>query len=1038
MPLKKRKLQDVLETSEAEEQQPTRHHKADRVWTMGISECCNSYQYDEKMKQHQNYIANGKADLFEEYFKKKIEVPSKTSLLQLVTFICNGPVKERREYDHRIDEHLWEIKFAPSGVTIHSDSDDFSEDNEDDGDSVMKVYQICKANECRGMPTFGDEDDDATIVGTNHLVEHLNAIEVGSTVHFLYDYGSTTEVILKVLSVKSVDNATLCNFSSELVESKRSEKKGENEGPSKQLDASEIIHNVHAYHIPTERQIDFFYPTASKIILGEEHSLDYFTLGLCSRIKTESDTIFSTIQGKKQSSFSLIAKLSWENIDQFFTLVEEAFSVQSGPDPQMQDDKRNPGLRSDSQREISRHIFPPTPLGWCQFNKEKEENDLFEERGNSNPFRHYNSRRIFLCKREQEMREATRERITKDGNTFNFAATFPKTASQLTSGKFRWFKYQPILGRLEVGVGRASGIDFDKHHDILFPASQMLRSFDRKFKTLHDLLCEVEASWIVPNNSAMMRNLTSTPSSSPISEPLVMTTDTFLSQHDADLSPSEPLPQEPPTLSERGDAVIISNAKALHPVTSLTIAPQSKTNTSSSIVHVLYSGHKDGSICKWHLETNKMVWKKQVFKDNSESDCDSMTSDFHLVGIRGITVKEDSDGAHSVYAWSHIPDSPNNEPNEIRVLRGSNGEQYNELICEVDGDMNNHPKISCIVFSKLKYDNIWHDSIIVGFFATATTLNYDDNYTNFDLEEAEEVAHGNIMPFLGDETKETWRGHAGIIRSMAVIPDKYLVSCSEHSGHNFAEAIILWGASTPGIPLHRIDLFRKGDNVPGFGHRCKTFHPLNSLEGGIAINRNKILIGGGYGDMIVSLEIRGKDVDGSSCSSNKPTLKMIGHSHLGQRSYEDDYFKGCLVGSGNTAIISNEGCEEAWLFQMDCVGDHPFLDTDMSRRDSNGIEKLGRFEEDDKYKFKRAQSIASGKLLFSYQKVGLDNRAEGGPIALAIKGRYVVAGFQNGSIVKSSLLPVEYVDESCGSSNMHASSFLHSDSSDPHHFEDFG
>jgi len=404
-----------------------------------------------------------------------------------------------------------------------------------------------------------------------------------------------------------------------------------------------------------------------------------------------------------------------------------------------------------------------------------------------------------------------------------------------------------------------------------------------------------------------------------------------------------------------------------------------------------------------------------------------------LIGIRGIMVRESSSGEHLVYVWAHNFDSEErDQPNEIKVLNGNHGDENHTLVCEVDEDMAVHPIISCVVYCKLLYDNVWNDCIIVGLNATCACLTYNETYTDYNIEEAEDFAYGNILPFVGEEMEETWRGHKGSIRSMAVTTDGYVLSCSEHPRKYFAEALILWATKAPGVPLHRIDLYMGGSNLAK-----AMFSPLRTLQGGIAVHGNKILIGGQYGDLIVPIDIDGINEKEDGKEEKEPSLVMRGYGKLGLRYHIDDSFKGCLVGSGNAAITSNEGCEELYIFPLDSLGDNPDIVTDTRARTFEEWDKqVDEFDET----ILRARSMASGQIKFRFQKDASSkikySSNKGGPVAVAMKGRYVVAGFDNGSILKAKLLPEEFEDGTNGSSNLHASSFLHVDNCDSPHFDE--
>eukprot|EP00979_Chaetoceros_neogracilis_P013888 scaffold4149_cov224-Chaetoceros_neogracile.AAC.1 len=885
----------------------------------------------------------------------EIQVPNKTSLIDFVSMLCNGPVKERREQDHEMHAHLWDLKIIPAELSTEKSQE-----------------VVCPP----GVPYYIDRDT----LDPDTLFENLKALDLQGTLCLKYDYGSPTVVTMKVQSVSFSDLGK--EDEKHMLQLRRN--KGVpiqgtggdivKDDSQKELSQNEIS-IIPAHDLPLSKQIDVFYPEFSKAIIdnSDYDEVRAFTLGLSKRVDCETDTTFSTMELYGIDD-AFDARLPWDNMDDFLDVAEEVWSK-----------------KVSRRGKTTRLISPPTADGKESYDEQKEWYESL-----SGFLRRLNGDRVFLRKSREEIENARNEKKKTEGkDVFDFATTFPRTAGQLTSGKFRWFRYE-THGLLKVVVGRGLGINHRTMKE-----EQTLRICKRKFASFHELLCAVEASWVYPGSCS-----TSSP-------PQYLSTDTFLPEYDADVSPSNPRPVAPPILSKKDDSIDISKAKVLAPVTALAIAPEGETTT------ILYSGHRNGEVRKWNLETNKQIWKKQVFQHPDES------YDTFLLGIRGIAVQELPSGEHLIYTWSHTYDSIEcNLPNEVRVLNGRNGQSHHVLKCQVDCDMDRHPLISCVIFSKLMYEDVWDDVVIVGLKVTCECLTYNENYTDFVLEEAEDFAYGNILPFVGEEVEETWRGHNGTIRSMAVTPDRYIVSCSEHN-HGFAEAIILWSAKTPGEPLHRIDLF-KGNLC----HGCLS-PPLRSLQGGIAVHGNKILIGGEYGDMIVPIDIVGIDEGGDK----KPSLDMRGFGTLGLRSTIDSSLKGCLVGSGNAAIITNEGCEEVYIFPIDSLGDNPHLNNDLSPTD---IEKQSEHLDEDDDTHLHVRSMALGQFKFRFQKHDPSKDDEnGGPVVLAIKGRYVVAGFDSGGIVRAKLLPEEFDDRSKGSSNMYASSALQRDESLPTHFDEF-
>lgn len=464
-------------------------------------------------------------------------------------------------------------------------------------------------------------------------------------------------------------------------------------------------------------------------------------------------------------------------------------------------------------------------------------------------------------------------------------------------------------------------------------------------------------------------------------------------------------PGDPTILSEGKDAIVISQSNSLAGVTALAIAP-----IINSDYPALYSGHEDGKVCKWSSSTNTKLWERQIFANRSGDKKDPGKNVKY--GVHGIAVSENSSGEHLVHVWSNCYESATNIPNEVRVL-DEKGDLSYALVCEVD-EMELQPSISCVVCSKLKYNEKWEDAVIVGLKATAEVLENDEKYTEFDLDEAEDFAYGNILPFVGEEVEETWRAHSGVIYSMASIPDEFIISCSENTGNGLAEMIVLWSAHDPGVPVHRIDLHQAENSI------ADSFHPLKCLQGGISIFNNKILLGCNKGDLLVPIDVI-KD-------SNE--LHMRGFAKIGQIDEGESSLNGCLVGSGNSVIIKNEASSDLWIFPISSLGDNPIIDTDLSKRSAEAIDNYNGGKDGNGILL--ARGMAVGKITLPTKTSNSQDPA--GAQVLAMKGRWIVAGYACGSILRPALLPERFKDETRGA-NSNASFSFQTDGFEAPHFD---
>jgi hypothetical protein len=204
---------------------------------------------------------------------------------------------------------------------------------------------------------------------------------------------------------------------------------------------------------------------------------------------------------------------------------------------------------------------------------------------------------------------------------------WPRTAEQLASGRFRWFRYQK--GVLQVVVGRSVR---DPDHTRNAEPEQILRTWYRRFESVHELLCAVEASWTVPGTN----------------EPLV---ETKLPLYDTGLGPSNPLPPEPANFGREDETTIISAPGRLPQVTAMAVANEGKGTDSAFFI----TGHKDGTLRKWKPNQSECMWVVCAY--HVPERLVQQTEDYLSLGIRGIAIREDQKRGHGTYLlrqWSKV------------------------------------------------------------------------------------------------------------------------------------------------------------------------------------------------------------------------------------------------------------------------------------------------------------------------------------------------------------------------------------------------
>mmetsp|Transcript_27959 Transcript_27959/g.47502 ORF Transcript_27959/g.47502 Transcript_27959/m.47502 type:complete len:360 (-) Transcript_27959:552-1631(-) len=290
-----------------------------------------------------------------------------------------------------------------------------------------------------------------------------------------------------------------------------------------------------------------------------------------------------------------------------------------------------------------------------------------------------------------------------------------------------------------------------------------------------------------------------------------MTADDVLPEYDSDLGPSMPLPKEPTCFGEEDDAVVVSKCgDKKKNVTALAISEEGEKT-------VLYSGHDDGTLSKWSLDTNEQIWSKSIYPDGTNdyeryAGCGLYIKE--TPGVAGIAVRTHpvKKGRPIVFTWTDAyngyPSTDFDDRGEsvLKAWSGVNGKYICEYVCDVGNDQDGspaRPSISAVVFCQVFYDFIGcvQDTILVGLHCCCNTLEDDEKYSDFDIEEAREFSEGNIVPFLEHShgrALHSWRGHSGMIRAMAVVREEYVVSLSITSGCGYPDQMILWSLEEAG------------------------------------------------------------------------------------------------------------------------------------------------------------------------------------------------------------------------------------------------
>ena len=362
---------------------------------------------------------------------------------------------------------------------------------------------------------------------------------------------------------------------------------------------------------------------------------------------------------------------------------------------------------------------------------------------------------FFRFKSETERDRALKNVAKKVGGTVS--AMFPRTHRFLLEHgrdhKFRWLSYK--CGVLRVCVGRAS-----KDSDVReCPVTQVLREWHGgAFRSLHDLFCAVEASWVIPGTRELL--------------------DDRRLAVDADRGPSFPLPPALPVALPADTAVVLSPAvRGKSSVVGITCLAFGAPNGATQW---LYSGTAGGKITKWDLNTNVAVVSVQALIGD---------------GVNGLLL--DPTGSR-LYVWGLYTGS-------IMVFdcEGADLDQRQPLVmdvCTVDvygGDEDEDEgkarvgAASVILIPPIPgtaHFGCPNDVLVVALNARGHCLSDRDD--NVEFEDCEFGA-GNIllMNAVTGATLGTIRGHVAPVRAIAFVGDRYLLSVSSHID---AGDIVMW------------------------------------------------------------------------------------------------------------------------------------------------------------------------------------------------------------------------------------------------------
>lgn len=204
-------------------------------------------------------------------------------------------------------------------------------------------------------------------------------------------------------------------------------------------------------------------------------------------------------------------------------------------------------------------------------------------------------------------------------------------------------------------------------------------------------------------------------------------------------------------------------------------------------------------------------------------------------------------------------------------------------------------------------------------------------------------------------------------------------------------------------------------------------------------------------DGIVALQICEEEDDEGSYPID---IDICGYGKIGIRRHEDSGFHGRMAMSQrHIAIVANEICPEVWIFNIAACATHEKLDRREGNIQSDDKDHNDWNDEEVYYNNRSGRQIAVGKVefppwggnppkrekakpqdIFDRNRISIKGGKDdgfgrkGGPLAIAIRGKWIISGFSNGTLSKA-LLPeeLEEAPSSVSSNHLASCSYLKSD-----------
>lgn len=536
----------------------------------------------------------------------KLSLPLNSTVYSLACLLCDDIISRIRS-DCEVYAHLWKLRI---GHQIENGTRKWA----------TRVFQSCDEDWKKAMRKSGSLDFVAENEECSTNLADL-PINPATLFEFEYDFGSTVVLPIKVIGIGRPTPQT----------SQRPSQQQQQQERERIAIEKQSIEAIPAWSVPAHRRLDALFPSFSRVFMQPRNLC--CTLGLSDSISGEDDVFFCTIE--KASTFGVQGEdilgtmVAFSDMDEFFAVAEKAFLPAA------------PSSRSKTKRRTEADEGSDGSECESSSSSDSDVDSRVSESRDAEPVGGY-LRLLFPCAMSQDSEERLKQRnrqahsdwfegpkicrfspgelqgakATLVSIDFSFASMFPLTHKNFTCGKFRWIVFKQ--GQLRVCRGRSAGKYGRECED-----NQVIFTWSEKhtFRTLHHLMCAIEASW------------------PPLSE------DGNVVGHpeaDADVGPKKP---RPPRATTYASSARVFGNRILEPlvVGKVVSLPHVKASANSAVnclafgrkssagYRWLYSGHYDGTITKWDCESMAAVWTARAYGNDWNGQRTSFCGVTHII-----------------------------------------------------------------------------------------------------------------------------------------------------------------------------------------------------------------------------------------------------------------------------------------------------------------------------------------------------------------------------------------------------------------------